>query len=146
MAMTTPLPTGTVTFLFSDIEGSTPRWERERATMQEAVRRHDEIMRATIEAHGGYVFKTVGDEFCAVFSRADDAVNAALAAQRAIGAQDFSAVDGIRLRMGLHTGMADERENDYYGPTVNRVARILAAGHGGQVLLSNVVADLVLRH
>jgi class 3 adenylate cyclase len=129
-------PSGTVTFLFSDIEGSTRRWDRHRAAMQEAVRLHDGLMRDAIATHGGYVFKTVGDAFCAAFARPEAAVAAALAAQLELGAADFSAVDGLRVRMAVNTGTTDERDGDYFGPAVNRVARLLAICHGGQVLLS----------
>jgi len=137
-------PTGTVTFLFSDIEGSTVRWDAHRAEMQAVVRRHDELMRMAIERNGGYVFKTIGDAFCATFNTAPEALNAALVAQREIAAQDWSAVDGLRVRMAIHTGIADERDADYFGPTVNRVARLLAVGHGGQVLLSGAARDLTI--
>ncbi len=137
------LPTGTVTFAFTDIEGSTARWERDRAAMQTAVRRHDELMRAAIAARDGVVFKTVGDAFCAAFARPEEAVAAMLDAQLALAAEDFSAVDGLPVRAAIHTGTADERDGDYFGPAVNRVARLLAIGHGGQVLVSGVTADLV---
>jgi predicted ATPase/class 3 adenylate cyclase len=140
---TPSVPSGTVTFVFTDIEGSTVRWDRDRAAMQDAVQRHDGIMRAAIAAHAGHVFKTIGDAFCAAFARPEDAVAAMLAAQRALGAEDFAAVDGIRVRMAIHTGTADERDGDYFGPAVNRVARLLAIAHGGQVLLSGVTSDLV---
>ena len=83
------LPTGTVTFLFSDIEGSTQRWETHREAMKDAVARHEDLMRASIEQHGGYVFKVIGDAFCAAFPTAPDAVRAALEAQRAIAKEDF---------------------------------------------------------
>jgi class 3 adenylate cyclase len=136
------LPSGTVTFLFSDIEGSTTRWERDRAAMQEALRRHDSLMRRAIETHGGYVFKTVGDAFCAVFSRPTDGVDAALDAQRSLAAEDFNAVEGVRVRMALHAGTADERGGDYFGPDVNRVARLLSTAHGGQIVLSGIVAEM----
>ncbi|MGH7727800.1 MAG: ATP-binding protein [Vulcanimicrobiaceae bacterium] len=136
------LPSGTVTFLFTDIEASAERWERSRDAMSEAVRRHDELMRAVIAGRGGSVFKTVGDAFCAVFPTAPEAVAAALDAQGALAAADWSAVGGLRVRMALHTGSAEERDGDYFGPTVNRVARLLAIGHGGQVLVSGVAADL----
>jgi predicted ATPase/class 3 adenylate cyclase len=129
--------------VFSDIEGSTLRWDRDRAAMQDAVRRHDAIVRAAVAAHGGHVFKTVGDAFCAVFPVAAGAVAAALDAQRALGAEDFSAVDGLPVRMAIHTGNADERDGDYFGPALNRVSRLLAVGHGGQVLVSGVSTDLV---
>ncbi len=136
-------PSGTVTFLFSDIEGSTVRWDRDRAAMQNAVRRHDALMRAAIAHHDGCVFKTVGDAFCAAFARPEDAVAAVLDAQRALGAEDFSAVDGLRVRAAVHTGTADERDGDYFGPALNRVARLLAIGHGGQVLVSSSCMELV---
>jgi len=139
-----PLPSGTVTFAFSDIEGSTQRWDRDRAAMQDAVRRHDGVMREATAEHDGFVFKTIGDAFCIAFSRPEDGIAAMLAAQRALASQDFSAVDGVRVRMALHTGTADERDGDYFGPAVNRVARLLAIGHGGQVLVSGATADLVL--
>lgn len=136
MAVEAPLPTGAVTFAFTDIEGSTARWERNREAMQEAVRRHDAIMRSAISEHAGHVFKTIGDAFCAAFERPEDAIAAMLAAQQTLAAEDFSAVGGLRVRMALHVGNADERDGDYFGPNVNRVARLLAIGHGGQVLLS----------
>jgi class 3 adenylate cyclase/tetratricopeptide (TPR) repeat protein len=138
-----PVPTGTVTFLFTDIEGSTQRWDRYRAAMQEAVRLHDRIVRDAISACGGLVFKTVGDAFCAAFAVPESAAAAALDAQLALAAADFSAVDGLRVRMAINTGTADERDGDYFGPTVNRVARLLSLGHGGQVLLSGISAGLV---
>ena len=137
------LPSGAVTFVFTDIEGSTTRWDRDRAAMQDAVRRHDALMRTAIVDHNGHVFKTVGDAFCSAFARPEDAVAAILAAQRALAAEDFSAVDGLRVRAAIHTGTADERDGDYFGPAVNRVARLLAIGHGGQMLVSGVTSDLV---
>jgi class 3 adenylate cyclase len=136
------LPTGTVTFLFTDIEGSTERWERHRDAMRAAVRRHEEIMEAAIAAHDGYVFKTVGDAFCATFRTAPDAIGAALDAQRALNKEDFSSVDGLKVRMAAHTGLSYERSGDYFGPTVNRVARLLSIGYGGQVLVSGTSSDL----
>lgn len=136
------VPSGTVTFAFTDIEGSTVRWERDPAAMQDALRRHDALLRGAIAGHGGYVFKTIGDAFCSVFSRAQDAVAAMLEVQRTIAGEDFSGVGGLRVRAALHTGTCDERDGDYFGPTVNRVARLLAIGHGGQVLVSGVTFDL----
>ena len=138
------LPTGTVTFLFTDIEGSTQRWDAHDETMSAAVQRHDAIGRAAMEAHGGYVFKTLGDAFCVAFARPKAAVAAALDLQRALAAEDFAPVGGLRVRAALHTGAADERGGDYFGPAVNRVARLLSIGHGGQTLLSGVMHDLVL--
>lgn len=136
-------PSGTVTFLFSDIEGSTSRWEQNRDAMAAALARHDILMRRSLEAHRAYIFKTVGDAFCAAFAMAPDAIAAALDAQRTLAAEDFSAINGLRVRMALHTGIADERDGDYFGPTVNRVARLLAIGHGGQVLISSASAELL---
>ena len=136
-------PTGTVTFLFSDIEGSTARWERDHEAMERALARHDALMRTALEARGAYVFKTIGDAFCAVFATVPNAIAAALDAQRVLAKEDFSAVDGIRARMALHTGRSAERDGDYFGPTVNRVARLLAISHGGQVLLSGACAELL---
>ena len=139
-------PTGTVTFLFTDIEGSTERWERDRESMQAALEQHDGIMRSVIEAHGGYVFKTIGDAFCAAFARAEDALTAAIEAQRALHAADWSVLgEGgpLLTRAGVHTGAATEREGDYFGRPVNRVARLEAAGHGGQILLSLATQQLV---
>ena len=138
-----PIPSGTITFVFTDIEGSTQRWDRDRAAMEDAVRRHDNLMRAAIAAHSGHVFKTIGDAFCAAFARPEDAVSAVYDAQRTLGTEDFSAVDGLRVRAAIHTGTADERDRDYFGPAVNRVARLLGIGHGGQVLVSGVTSDLV---
>jgi predicted ATPase/class 3 adenylate cyclase len=130
-----------VAFLFTDIEGSTERWEQHRDAMDAAVQRHDTLMRAAIEAHGGHVFKTVGDAFCAAFARASDAVTAAVEVQLAIAKEDFSSVGGLRVRIGLHIGEASERDGDYFGPAINRVARLTSIGHGGQVVLSCVARD-----
>jgi len=140
MALRAPLPSGTVTLLFTDIEGSTQHWEQQRAAMPEALRRHDELLRTAIEAHGGYVFKTVGDAFCAAFSRASDATGAAADAQRALAAEDWSAVGGLAVRIALHSGETNEHDGDYFGPVVNRVARLLAVAHGGQTVVSGVTA------
>src|SRR5919206_103941 len=104
-------PTGTITFCFTDIEGSTTRWEHDRAAMQQALARHDAILRQTIDAHGGHVFKTVGDAFCAAFAAPTDALAAALAAQAALVTEPWpDAVESLRMRMALHTGVAEERD------------------------------------
>ncbi|HXW76650.1 MAG TPA: adenylate/guanylate cyclase domain-containing protein [Candidatus Eremiobacteraceae bacterium] len=137
----TSLPSGAVAFLFTDIEGSTQRWEQHHDAMRDAVARHDALLRGEIESHGGFVFKTVGDAFCAAFPTAQQALLAATSAQRGLSKEDFSAVDGIRVRMGIHAGTAVERDSDYFGPTVNRVARLMSIGHGGQVLVSEAVHD-----
>src|SRR5215217_500951 len=137
------IPSGVVTFLFTDIEGSTKLWERLPAVMASAVARHDELLRAAIEARRGYVFKTVGDAFCAAFADPADAAAAAIASQQALAAEDWGAVGAIRARVALHTGMAEERAADYFGPAVNRVARLLSAGYGEQVLVSRTTAEQV---
>jgi predicted ATPase/class 3 adenylate cyclase len=129
-------PSGDVTFLFSDIEGSTARWKMYPDAMPSHLGRHDDLLRASIEQNGGSVFKTVGDEFCSVFVSAEDAITAAVEAQRALAPHDWSAIGGLRVRMAVHTGAVTPRDGDYFGSTVNRVARLLSAGHGGQILIS----------
>lgn len=136
-------PTGTVTFLFSDIEGSTERWERHAEEMARALSRHDALVRSILESRGGYVFKTMGDAFCAAFTRPEEAVAAALDAQIAIGREGFEGIGGLRVRMALHTGTANERDGDYFGPAVNRVSRLLAIAHGGQVIVSGTTRDVL---
>jgi class 3 adenylate cyclase len=111
--------------------------------MPEALRRHDQLLRTAIEAHDGHVFKTIGDAVCAVFSSAAGASAAAADAQRALAAEDWSAVGGLTVRMALHSGTTDERDGDYFGPTVNRVARVLSVAHGGQVVASDATAVLL---
>jgi predicted ATPase/class 3 adenylate cyclase len=138
------LPSGTVTFLFTDIEGSTQLWERHPEAMKEALAKHDFILRDAIEANGGQVIKTTGDGIHGVFEKAIHAVHATLAAQRALKAPSHDLQ--IKVRMGLHTGEAEIRAGDYHGQALNRAARIMAAGHGGQVLLSSVTAELAREH
>jgi predicted ATPase/class 3 adenylate cyclase len=137
------LPTGTVTFLFTDIEGSTRLWERDASAMQSALARHDGILRSAIEGRDGHVFKTVGDAFCAAFSSAPEALGAAISAQRALHDEDWEEGAMIRIRVALHTGAVEEQGGDYFGPALNRVARLLSAGHGGQTLLSLATQELV---
>ncbi len=138
----TPLPVGTVTFLFTDVEGSTTLWEHHRESMGVALARHDSLLRQSIRRHGGHVIKTTGDGFHAVFAGAPNALEAALAAQQALHAEPWPGAVRIRVRMGLHTGGAELRDGDYYGPDVNRAARLAALGHGGQTLLSEVTYAL----
>jgi len=140
---TAPRPTGTVTFLFTDIEGSTPLWDSFPDAMGPALARHDELLRAAIDANGGHVFSSAGDGFGAVFGRAGDAVMAALVAQRDLTAEPWMGGPVLRVRMGVHTGEAEEREADFFGPPVNRAARIMGAANGGQVLVSDLTAGLV---
>src|SRR5215210_1212906 len=138
------LPSGTVTFFFTDIEGSTLMWERHQHTMQAAIARHDFLLREAIEAQGGYVFKTVGDAFCAAFFTPHEALQAALEIQRRLAAEAWPAdVGHVKVRAALHTGVAEERGCDSFGPPVNRVARLLSAGHGGQTLMSAGTHELV---
>ncbi len=118
-------------------------WDAHPADMQVALARHDVLLREAIEAANGYVFKTVGDAFCAAFATAADALEAAVAAQRAIGAAPWPSSTPIRVRMGLHSGTCEERDGDYFGSVVNRAARLEAIAHGGQTVLSGVTADLV---
>lgn len=138
------LPSGTLRFLFTDIEGSTVRWERSPEAMRNAVARHDVLLRTCMEEHGGAIFKTVGDAFYVVFTSVGDALSAAIAAQHLLEAEIWpEEVHPLRVRMGLHTGEAEHRGNDYFGQPLNRVARILSAGHGSQILLSRATRGLV---
>ena len=137
------LPTGNVTFLFTDIEGSTRLWEADRVGMAQVLARHDVLLRATIEDHGGQVFKTVGDGFCAAFDTADGAVSAAVAIQGAVAAEDWRAPAALRVRCALHTGLAEQRDRDYFGPTLNRLARLLAHAVGGETLLTAATFEIV---
>jgi predicted ATPase/class 3 adenylate cyclase len=136
-------PSGTVTFLFTDIEGSTRLWEQHPEVMDRALQRHDELMRSAIESAQGYVFKTVGDAFCAAFASARDAVEAAGAAQQALQTESWPEQTPLRVRMALHTGECQERDGDYFGPAVNRTARLEATAHGDQVVMSQATAALV---
>jgi len=137
------LPTGTVTFLFTDIEGSTKLWEQHPDAMRSALARHDALLRQTIEQHHGHVVKGTGDGLHAVFARASDALSACLSAQQAFLQEEPKKPASIRVRMALHTGSAQEREGDYFGSCVNRAARLMAMGYGGQVLVSEVTQGLV---
>jgi predicted ATPase/class 3 adenylate cyclase len=140
------LPRGTVTFLFTDIEGSTQLWERHPQAMGAVVARHEALLREAITGAGGVVFKLVGDAICAAFASAQDAVTAVLAAQRALQAEAWGAIGPLGVRMALHTGVVEERGGDYVGLPLSRVARLLATGHGGQILLSLATEQLVREH
>jgi predicted ATPase/class 3 adenylate cyclase/DNA-binding CsgD family transcriptional regulator len=133
-------PGGTVTFLFTDIEDSTRRWDEDPSDMADALRVHDAIVRGAIERHGGFVFGTGGDGFCAAFSTAADAAGAAVEAQEEL--RDDGRVDFV-VRMGLHTGEAIERDQNYFGSEVNRAARLMSIAHGGQVLVSDATEVLL---
>ena len=129
-----PAPSGVVTFLFTDVEGSTRRWETDADAMREALAAHDEVLRKAIEAHGGWLFKHTGDGVCAAFASPRSAVDAAVAAQRALE---------LPVRMGIATGEAELHGTDYFGAVLNRAARVMAAGHGGQILLAEPTAGLL---
>jgi predicted ATPase/class 3 adenylate cyclase len=138
-----PVPTGTVTFLFSDIENSTALWDQHPVGMRVALKRHDRILQDVMTAHGGFVFSHGGDGVAVAFQRAGDAVTAAVEAQRVLLGEPWPAGVELRVRMGLHTGEADERDGDYFGPPLNRAARLMSAAHGGQILVSSTTADML---
>jgi predicted ATPase/class 3 adenylate cyclase/tetratricopeptide (TPR) repeat protein len=137
------LPTGTVTFLFSDLEGSTRMWEEHPEAMKGALARHDQILRDAVEGHGGQVVKSTGDGLHAVFGRPEDAVAAAVEAQLGLDAERWFETGPLRVRMGLHTGTAEARAGDYFGPALNRAARLAASAHGGQVVVSEATVGVV---
>src|SRR4051812_14307444 len=137
------LPRGTVAFLFTDIEGSTALWERDRNAMVAAVQRHLALLDAAIQAHGGVHFKTVGDAVQAAFPTAPAAVEASLDAQRSLLAEDWGALRLLQVRMALHAGEATpDAHGDYLAAPLNRLSRLLASAHGGQILLTQTVQQL----
>jgi predicted ATPase/class 3 adenylate cyclase len=137
------LPTGTVTFLFTDLEGSTRLWEEHPEAMKGALARHDALLRAAVGSHRGGVIKGRGDGIHAVFETPDDALRAAVDAQARLGAEAWSGTGPLRVRMGVHTGMGEFRDGDYFGPALNRAARLMAIAHGGQVVVSLATEELV---
>ncbi len=136
--MDAALPSGLVTFMFTDVEGSTRSWAADPEAMSASLGVHDQIMRSAIADHGGYVFTTAGDSFAVAFTRASDAVGAATRIQTELDRAEWPG-PALRVRMGLHLGEAHERDGDYFGPVVNTTARVEAAGHGGQVLITDAV-------
>ena len=132
--MTPAPPSGVVTFLFTDVEGSTRRWEADADGMRAALLAHDGVLRSAIEAHEGFLFSHTGDGVVAAFTSPRSAVDAAVAAQRALE---------LPVRMGIATGEAELRDGDYFGTVLNRAARVMAAGHGGQILLADSTAGLL---
>ena len=144
--MSGDLPTGTVTFLFTDIEGSTRLWEERPEEMAVGLERHDAILRDVIDRHDGYVFATGGDGYGVVFQRAERALAAAVDAQRRLVSEPWSDTCPIRVRMGLHSGETRERDGDYFGPTVNRCARIMSAAQPMQILMSDVTRGVVAEY
>ena len=120
--------------MFTDIEGSTRRWETDPDAMRTALTLHDEVLRSAIDAHGGWLFKHTGDGVCAAFGSARAAIDAAVKAQQILG---------LPVRMGIATGEAERRGEDYFGPVLNRTARVMTAGHGGQILVAASTAAVV---
>jgi len=127
-------PSGVLTFLFTDIEGSTRRWEFDADAMRSALVAHDKVLRTAIEAYDGFLFSHTGDGVMAAFASPMSAVNAAIDAQRELQ---------LPVRMGIATGEAELREGDYFGTVLNRAARVMAAGHGGQILVAESTAGLL---
>ena len=123
-----------VTFVFTDIEGSTRRWEADANAMRAALLVQEQVLLTAIETHGGYLFSHTGDGVVVAFASPKCAVDAAVAAQRALE---------LPVRMGLATGEAELRDGDYFGTVLNRAARVMAAGHGGQILVADSTAVLL---
>jgi predicted ATPase/class 3 adenylate cyclase len=136
-------PSGTVTFLFTDLEASTRLWEEHPDAMHSALARHDALARGAVEAHRGQVVKTTGDGVHAVFASVRDALEGAIAVQRALAAERWGDAGPLRVRIGLHTGEAEFRAGDYYGGALNRAARLTNAAHGGQIVLSLATQELL---
>ena len=137
------LPAGTVTFLFSDIEGSTRLWEADPGGMKLALARHDEVAARAVDEHGGHLFKHTGDGMCAAFSSADAAVAAAVGTQLALGREQWPDQLRIRVRMGIHTGPAEPVGDDYFGASLNRCARVMSCAHGGQTLCTAATREML---
>ena len=133
----------TLTFLFTDIEGSTSKWEEQPEQMAQAVGRHDGLLREAVQGHGGRIVKTTGDGIYAAFETAGDGLAAVIDIQMALLDPAATAGLGLRVRCGLHSGPVQARDNDYFGGTINRTARIMNAAHGGQILVSQAIADEV---
>jgi class 3 adenylate cyclase len=134
---------GVAVFLFTDIEGSTRLWADHPAAMRAALARHDELLSQAVKAAGGELFKHTGDGVAAFFPSVAPAVEAAAAAQHGLAAQDWGTIRTIRVRMAIHAGEAERRDEDWFGPALNRTARLMGIGHGGQVLLSGPAHELV---
>ncbi len=136
-------PSGTVTFAFCDVEGSSALWSSDRQGMSVAASRYEELLRACTDAHDGSVFSTGGDSFGLAFHRANDAAAWAIDLQAELGREHWPAGITIRARIGLHTGEADERDGEYFGHVVNTAAQLASTGHGGQIVVSAVAAALL---
>lgn len=136
-------PSGTISFLFTDIEGSTRFWEHYPDAMQRTLARHDVVLRQVMAEHDGYIFTTAGDAFSVAFQSPRSSIDAAIECQRRLASDAPDEMGPLRVRMVVHTGAADERDGDYFGPTLNRCARLLASAHGGQILVSLTTAELL---
>ncbi len=136
-------PSGTISFLFTDIEGSTRFWEHYPDAMQRTLARHDVVLRQVMAEHDGYIFTTAGDAFSVAFQSPRSSIDAAIECQRRLALDAPDEMGPLRERMVVHTGAADERDGDYFGPTLNRCARLLASAHGGQILVSLTTAELL---
>src|SRR5262245_47607164 len=136
-------PPGVVTYLFTDIEGSTRLWAQEPERMRRALAQHDEIAREVVQRHSGVFVKTTGDGIHAAFADPSDALGAAVALQQSLAPPEATAGIPLKLRCGMHAGVDERRDNDFFGQAVNRAARIMRVAHGGQMLLSEAVANLV---
>ena len=135
------VPTGTVTFLFSDLVGSTRLWAKDPDAMSASLKIHDQIFTETIAKYHGFVLRTAGDSFAAAFERSSSAVDCAEAILEALQQVDWGTWPELKVRIGLHIGEADERDGNYFGPVVNQTARIMAVAHGDQCLLTDGVRD-----
>ena len=142
-AQPSELPSGTITFLFTDVERSTSLWDREPESMRRALARHDALLHELVSSHNGHVVKGTGDGVLAAFSSAAHAVRAAIAGQRALSAEPWESSEPLNVRMGIDTGEAELRGRDYFGSTVNRAARVMAAAHGGQIVCTGVSEQLL---
>jgi predicted ATPase/class 3 adenylate cyclase len=136
------MPSGTVTFLFTDLEGSTQLWDEHPEAMRSALARHDTLVRASVEDSGGVVVKGTGDGLYAAFTTAHAAVTAAAVAQRCLAEEQWGAEAPLRARMGMDSGEAELRDGDYFGRVLNRSARLMSVAHGGQIVCSQATADL----
>jgi class 3 adenylate cyclase len=142
--MTGHPPSGTVTFLLTDLEGSTRLWEHDPDAMKSAMVRHDDILEKTIAAHRGYVFARMGDGMAAAFATARDAVSAAAALQQALASEPWGTTRPLRARVGLHTDEAViVDESGYASLPINRCSRLMAAAHGGQIVVSGATEALM---
>ena len=137
------LPEGDVTFLFTDLEGSTRLLERDAAGTGRALARHHELLAGAVADHGGVVFETVGDAVYWAFARPLEAMAAAIAGQRALAHEDWGAIGALRARMAIHGGSVELHGGHYFGPALFRCARLQALGHGGQTLVSHAVVERV---